>query len=297
MAWEDLIRMLRRSRQSETITNPPYAPVVQIKRGQKALDIARVSDSIFIKIKLAVLETLSVSDSANYLLSRIQQSVGDIISVSDLVDYLIHEYVRRNVTDNLSVSDAVNFVLSSISRITAAATDSLTLNELLKALRKDFAPSDTLSLSESVAYQLTTPQPSNYIIPDSYVVYNHNWQTISANLSVWWDNNTSTTYSIYYTPPVPNNPHYVYLYFNTPVSLPRNVEIYISGYTTGKTLYINTYFFGDLVSTANLAPNNLGWFTVTLSEGSVSYFEEMEVMTDSSIFGFIGIAEFHVMQS
>jgi hypothetical protein len=296
MAWEDLIRMLRRSRQSETVTNPPYAPTVQIRRGQKALDIARVSDVVYTKIRAAVLDTLSVSDSANYLLSRIQQSVGDVISVSDLVDYLIHEYIRQNVTDNISVSEAVNFVLSSINRISAAASDSLTLSELLKALRKDFAPSDSLSLSESVTYQLTTPQPSDYIIPNSYAVYNHNWQSITANLSVWWDNNTSTSYSIFYTPPAPSNPRYVYLYFNNPLTLPRDIDIYISGYTTNKTLYINANFFGEIISSTSLVPNRVGWFTITLIEGFGSYFDELEIVTDDSIFGFIAIAEFHIMQ-
>jgi hypothetical protein len=296
MAWEDLIRLLRRSRQSENITNPPYSPPTQIRRGQKAVDIARVSDSIFVKIRLAVLETLSVSDSANYLLSRIQQSVGDIISVSDLVDYLIHEYIRRNVTDSLSVSDAVNYVLSSIERITAAATDSVSLSELLKALRKDFAPSDSLSLSESVNYQLTTPQPSGYIIPDSYIVYNQIWQTISANLSVWWDNNTSTSYSLYFTPPAPSNPRTAFLYFNNPLTLPRNIQIYISGYTPNKTLYIRAYWFGELISTASLVPNQVGWFTVTVAAWVGSYFDELEVSTDISILGFIGIAEFLIMQ-
>jgi hypothetical protein len=296
MAWDDLIRLLRRSRQSENITNPPYSPVVQIRRGQKALDIARLSDSIFVKIRLAVLETLSVSDSAKFYLSKIQQSVGDIISVSDLVNYLIHEYIRQNVTDNLSVSDAVNFVLSSINRISAAATDSLTLSELLKALRKDYAPADTLSLSDTVTYQLKSPQPSGYLIPDSYVVYNHNWQTISTNLSVWWDDNTSTSYSLYYTPPAPSNPRYVYLYFNNPLTLPRDIQIYISGYTPSKTLYINVYWFGGLVSTASFVPNQVGWFTITVIEGTNRYFDEVEIMTDGSILGYIEIAEFHVMQ-
>jgi hypothetical protein len=296
MAWDDLIRLLRRSRQVENITNPPYAPMVQIRRGQKATDIARLSDIVYTKLRASVLETLSVSDSANYLLSRIQRSVGDVISVSDLVDFLIHEYIRRNVVDNLSVSDAVNFVLSSISRITAAATDNLTLNELLKALRKDFAPTDSLSLSESVTYQLTTPQPSGFIIPDSYVVYNHYWQTISANLSVWWDNNTSTSYSIYYTPPAPSNPRYVFMFFNNPITLPRSIEVYITGFTTSKTLYIRVYYFGELISSTSLVPNQVGWFTVSLPVGSVSYFDELEIVTDSNLLGFIGIAEFHIMQ-
>jgi hypothetical protein len=297
MAWEDLIRLLRRSRQSENITNPPYSPVTQIQRGQKAVDIARLSDSIFVKIRLAVLETLTVSDSANYLLSRIQQSVGDNISVSDFVDFLIHEYIRQNVTDNISVSDAVNYVLSSIERISAAASDSLTLSELLKALQKEFAPSDTLSLSESVTYQLTTPQPSGYIIPDSYTVYNHNWQPISADLSVWWDNDTSTTYSLYYSPPAPSNPRYAFLYFNNPLTLPRNIQIYISGYTPNKTLYINAFWFGELISTATLTPSQTGWFTVTLSGYEGDYFDELELYTDSSTLGYIGIAEFHILQS
>lgn len=297
MAWEDLIRLLRRSRQSENITNPPFAPVVQIRRGQKAVDIARLSDTVYTKIRAAVLETLTVSDSAKYLLSKLQQSVGDVISVSDLVNYLIHEYIRRNVTDDLSVSDAVNFVLSTISRITAAATDSVTLSDLLKALRKDFAPRDTLSLSDSVAYQLKSPQPSDYFIPNSYLIFNHYWQIINADLSVWWDNNTSTIYSIYYTPPAPSNPRYAFLYFNNPITLPRNVEVYISGYTPSKTLYIRVYWFGELISTASLVPNQIGWFTITIAAGGFSYFDELEVSTDSNIWGFIAISEFHVKQN
>jgi hypothetical protein len=300
MAWEDLIRLLRRSRQSETITNPPYAPTVQIRRGQKALDIARVNDIVYTKIRAAVLETLSVSDSAKFLLSKLQQSVGDIISVSDLVNYLIHEYIRRNVTDNLSVSDAANFVLSSISMLAAAASDSVSLSELLKALRKDFAPTDSLSLSESVAYQLTTQQQQqNYYIPFSYQVLNHNWQEISANLAVWWDNDTSTTYPLYYSPPAPYNPRYVYLYFTNPITLPRNIEIYISNYTGGKTLIINSFYSTYPTSSISLTPSRSGWFTVTLplTEWGVAYFDELQIYTDANILGLIVVGEFHVLRN
>jgi hypothetical protein len=269
-----------------------------MKRGQKVYDFAQLSDVVYTKLKAAVLETLSVSDSANYLLSRLQQSVGDIISVSDLVDYLIHEYVRQNVTDNLSVSEAVNYVLRSFARITAAASDSVTLSELLKALRKDFAPTDSLSLSESVAYQLTTQQQQNYYIPFSYQVYNHNWQEISANLGVWWDNDTSTTYALYYSPTVPNNPRYAYLFFSDPIALPRNIEIYISDYTSGKTLNINAYFSTSFSSSVSLTPSGSGWFTVTLplTESGNAYFDELLIHTDSGAYGFITVGEFHVLQ-
>jgi hypothetical protein len=249
-----------------------------------------------------VLETLSVSDDAKFYLSKLQQSVGDIISVSDLVDYLIHEYVRQNVTDNLSVSDAVNYVLGSIARITAAASDSATLSELLKALRKEKAPTDTLSLSESVAYQLRSPQPppSGYIIPDSYLVYNQMWQPISsANLSVWWDNDTSTTYPLHFSPPMPYYPRYAYLYFNNPISLPRNIEIFVSNYTGGKTLIINAFYSTYPASSVSLTPSRSGWFTVTLplTEWGDAYFDELQIYTDANIMGLIVVAEFHVLQN
>jgi hypothetical protein len=266
-----------------------------MRRGQKVFDIAQLSDVVYTKIRAAVLETLNVSDEAGFYLSKLQKSVGDIISVSDLVDYLIHEYVRQNATDNLSVSDAVNSVLSSINRITAAASDSLSVSDLLKALRKDFAPTDSLSLSESVAYQLTTP--SNFYIPNSYAIYNHNLQQISANLSVWWDNDTSTTYSVYYTPMAPGNPRYVFLYFNTSISLPRSIDIYISGYTSGKTLNIVAFGLDDAISSTSLTPSSTGWATVTLPIGADNYFDEIEIYVDNNAIGFIGIGEFHVRQS
>jgi hypothetical protein len=270
-----------------------------MRRGQKVFDIAQLSDVVYTKIRAAVLETLSVSDEVNFFLSKLQQSVGDVISVSDLVDYLIHEYVRQNVTDNLSVSEAVNFVLSSIGRITAAASDSLSVSDLLRALRKDFAPSDTLSLSESVAYQLRSPLPSGYIIPDSYAVYNHNWQTISANLSVWWDNDTSTTYSLHFSPPMPYYPRYAYLYFNNPISLPRNIEIFVSNYTGGKTLIINAFYSTNPASSVSLTPSRSGWFTVTLplTEWGDAYFDGLQIYVDANIMGLIVVAEFHVLQN
>jgi hypothetical protein len=191
-------------------------------------------------------------------------------------------------------------VLSSIGRITAAASDSLSVSDLLKALRKDFAPSDTLSLSESVAYQLTTQQQQqNYYIPFSYQVLNHNWQEITGNLSVWWDNDTSTTYPLYFSPPMPYNPRYAYLYFNNPISLPRNIEIFVSSYTGGKTLIINAFYSTYPASSVSLTPSRSGWFTVTLpiTEWGDAYFDELQIYVDANILGLIVVAEFHVLQN
>jgi hypothetical protein len=149
-------------------------------------------------------------------------------------------------------------------------------------------------LSESVNYQLTTQQ--GYYTPNSYAVYNHNWQPLSANLSVWWDNNTSTTYSLYYTPGVPANPRYAFLFFNSAISLPRSIDIYVSNYATGKSLTIAAFYFGNFVSSATLTPSGTGWATVTVPIGSDNYFDEIELYTDSSNIGIFTIGEFHVLQ-
>jgi hypothetical protein len=78
--------------------------------------------------------------------------------------------------------------------------------------------------------------------------------------------------------------------------LPRDIDIYISGYAPGKILYINVYYFDEPVSTASLTPNQTGWFTITVIGGSVGCFDEMEIKTDGSVLGSIGIAEFHIKQ-
>jgi hypothetical protein len=79
--------------------------------------------------------------------------------------------------------------------------------------------------------------------------------------------------------------------------LPRSIDIYISGYTTGKTLNIVAFDLGNAISSTSLTLSSTGWATVTLPIGADNYFDEIEIYADSSTIGFISIGEFHVRQS
>jgi len=116
-------------------------------------------------------------------------------------------------------------------------------------------------------------------------------------LSIWWDNDTGTTYSVYYSPPNPSNPRWVHLYFNNAVTLPRSIDIYISGYTPNKTLYIIALYYGELVSSTSITPTATGWYSVQLSPSWGDQFDEIIIYTDNEILGYIGIGEFHILSS
>jgi len=201
----------------------------------------------------------------------IDKYVGDQISLQDSLS------VEPAITaiDNLLLSDSVNTSIQTVQQQQVSVTD-------------------TLYLSDSVQ---ATLQQVGIIIPDSYTVYNHNWQPISANLSVWWDNNTGTSYSVYFSPPNPSNPRWVFLYFNNDITLPRTINIHISGYTPNKTLYITAYYYGEFVSSASITPTATGWYSVQLSAQWGDRFDEIGIYTDSNVYGFIGISEFHISSS
>lgn len=295
--WRDLLRLLRRSRHSDKVTILPSTAYVLTAQKQKLLDTIRVSDSIFTSSKITITEELALSDEVSFFTSLLLQQVGDNVYVSDSVAYQLLRFLRLSVSDNVALSDDVSHTLRTISLLQMTASDGINLSELLKALTFAKTPADSVSLSESVSYTLQTSQPSGYIIPDSYVVYNHNWQTISADLSVWWDNNLQTQYTIYYTPSVPANPRWVFFYFNTPISLPRQIEIYIPNFTPYKSLYIYAYFYGEWVSSATVTLSSSGWYSVTLSPVGGGVFDELSISTDEIVVGAVSISEFHILAS
>jgi hypothetical protein len=202
--------------------------------------------------------------------SELDKSQPDGISLSD--DLRVD--VAQRLTDQLVLSDSIIVATQTVSQQQITLTDALTLTDSL---------------------QMTTQQAGgNIIIPDSYAVYNHNWQPVQADLSVWWDNDTGTSYNVYYSPPNPSNPRWVFLYFNNPFTLPRQINVYISGYAANKTLYIDGFYFGEWVTSATITPNQTGWYQVTLPQINALYVDEIEIYTDSNILGYIGIAEFRI---
>ncbi len=236
-------------------------------------DVLNLTDEVIAelhppRVTAHVEDTLFLVDQVR---SHVDQSVADELSLTDVI--LMNSDLIA--VDNLSLSDEIVVTSQTIQR-------------------SSIIVSDTLTLTDTV---IATLQQQQIIIPDSYTVYNHNWQPVLADLSVWWDNDTQTTYNVYYSPPNPSNPRWIYLYFNNPITLPRTINIYIAGYTPNKTLYIYAIYYGEWVSTAVVTLTGTGWYSVELSPTGGYQFDEIEIFTDVSILGFIGIGEFHIMSS
>jgi hypothetical protein len=251
-------------------------------------DEIRLSDVIGFGRSLS--DTIVLSDQliANLHPPRLYANFADEIYLVDA----IKSGLDKSQTDGISLSDDLK--VDVVQRLTdqLVLSDSIII-ETRTVSQQQITLTDTLTLTDSL--QMSTQQAGgNIIIPDSYAVYNHNWQPVQADLSVWWDNDVGTSYNVYYTPPAPSNPRWVFLYFNNPFTLPRQINVYISGYTPNKTLYIHGLFFGELVTSAAITPTQVGWYQVTLPQSYYSYVNEIEIYTDSNIFGYIGIAEFRI---
>ena len=282
-------------------------PDVAVSEQISAFDQLKLVDQVVIERTIIVYDTLTLKDAIDVF-----PPLTDTISLTDQVIAELHPpRVIVHVEDELWFTDVVKLHVDNAveDQIVLAdnfliepriiAVDSLSLSDdaivtVQSISQQQITVTDTLTLSDSV---VTTLQQQQIIIPDSYAVYNHNGYPISADLSVWWDNDTGTTYNVYYSPPNPSNPRWVYLYFNNAVTLPRSIDIYISGYTPNKTLYIIALYYGELVSSTSITPTATGWYSVQLSPSWGDQFDEIIIYTDNEILGYIGIGEFHILSS
>jgi len=282
-------------------------PDVAVSEQISAFDQLKLVDQVVIERTIIVYDTLTLKDTIDVF-----PPLTDTITLTDQVIAELHPpRVIAHVEDELWLTDVVKIHVDKAveDQIVLAdnfliepriiAVDSLSLSDdaivtVQSISQQQITVTDTLTLSDSVE---ATLQSSQLIIPDSYAVYDHNWNQISADLSVWWDNDTGTTHNVYYTPPSPSNPRWVYLYFNNAVTLPRSIDIYISGYTPNKTLYIIALYYGELVSSTSITPTATGWYSVQLSPSWGDQFDEIIIYTDNEILGYIGIGEFHILSS
>jgi hypothetical protein len=251
-------------------------------------DEIRLSDVIGFGRSLSDTITLSDRLIADLHPPRLYASFADEIFLVDA----IKSELDKSQPDGVSLSDDLRVDVAQRLTDQLLLFDSITI-ETRTVSQQQITLTDTLALTDSL--QATTQQAGgNIIVPDSYAVYNHNLQPVQANLSVWWDNDIETSYNVYYSPPNPSNPRWVFLYFNNPFMLPRQINVYISDYAANKTLYIGGFYFGELVTSATITPTQPGWYQVTLPRSGSLYVDEIGIYTDSNILGYIGIAEFRI---
>ena len=269
-------------------------------------DLLTLTDQIIVVRTIILQDEIRLSDVIGF-----GRSLSDTIVLSDqLIANLHPPRLYANFSDEIYLTDAIKsgldksqhdeIALSDDLRVDVAQrlTDQLVLSDSIIVTtqtlsRQQITLTDTLTLTDSL--QMTTQQAGgNIIIPDSYAVYNHNWQPVQANLSVWWDNDTGTSYNVYYSPPNPSNPRWVFFYFNNPFALPRQINVYINGYAANKTLYIAGFYYDEQVTSAAITPTQTGWYQVTLPRNTGLYVDEIMIYTDSNVFGYISIAEFRI---
>jgi len=125
---------------------------------------------------------------------------------------------------------------------------------------------------------------------DYSVAYNQQGNPISLDLSPLQDDNTSTAVNIYYTPAVLSNMRRFVVGWNEPRWF-YQINIHISGYTTGKQLIVTLRDSYGYSQTAVLNITQTGWTYVYPDYYEISNIKEVEFAPDTTIQGFIALSE------
>lgn len=225
---------------------------------------------------------------------------GDILAIKvasstaqgkALLALKLSQLQRQVPVSRIVVSDTV--IVNSIEPIVVpVASQIAVIDSVVTTIYNPIVvtPTSQINVSDTVLTQLSGGGYPN-MPPSGYTVYNQNGNVITADLSVLWDYNTGTTFSIYYTPSAPNNPRRFVLWWEFPIAISQ-FSVYFSSWTTGKTLQVNLYNeIGELVWSGSVTPTT-GWVTVNL--GTTYYIMSAEFQPDTNVLGYITLAEINM---
>lgn len=233
---------------------------------------------------LAFLETITTR-----ILTYLTRNLVEGLSFLDLVVTRVQAFLTR------AISETVSFVENVVTQVTQWLTRTLQTPisfvetvrvTVLGIVRRNLQ--EIFSFVEAVVTTVTgaTTAPFDY-----YYVYNQNNQQISGvNLSVWWDNDTSTSYTLFYTPFAPSNPRRVILGFNTGRYIDV-LSVYVSSYTAGKKLEIIAYDSWGNFESNIINITAVGWYQIYFFYSNIIDIKDIEIKTDSSVVGQVTIAE------
>jgi len=238
-------------------------------------------------------DAISVSDFVSFVLDA-ERFVADTIDVTDAVDYTIERFITETASDVVSVFDDVTYAIETTSDVVENVVDGVSVEDSVDYfIEQELVQTvtDEISVSDSVTYSAEVTEV--IAIPDYYLVYNHNYNSVSANLNVWWDNDTSTSYTLYYSPPEPSNPHIAELYYEYLTTVSK-FKIYFNTYTGGKTLNIVAYDVIDYPLFTTQVTPQAGWVEV-VPPNKLEGVYYIVVYPDTSVLGAIEVAEFQVI--
>jgi len=236
-----------------------------------------------------VTETVALNEfiQINSILRRV---VSEVLEFTEDVVARIIQLVQAIVTETIEITE--NVVAQTITTIYRLVTETLDIAEDVVARIIQYITrivSESVDIAEEVI--TTINQQGGEHRWDYFLAYNHNNQPMQVDDSPMRDNNTSTYVTFYYTPPAPQNLRRGIIGFNNPQYY-FMISFYIIVNTSGKYLIVNVYdSYGNSDTYAVYPTQGNGWYDVYIDYYNINNVKEVEIMTDSSYFGSLSVAE------
>jgi len=227
--------------------------------------------------------SLRIGQYSYYYNDWMEGYLADVRIFSNAID---SEMVTQLMLESLTVGDIVRLALRQLT------LDGITVGDLVRfGVSQKVADGITVGDIVTLTAQTVGSGGGGIITPSQVYVYNQNYQLISADTTALYDNDISTTFYIYYSPPAPSNPRRVSLVYNQTFGMnTHRIRVYIANKTGGKTLYIDTTLAGEWMESFGVTTTGQ-WIDLY----PVEYFNGLVIYPDTSVLGFIGIAEVQVV--
>ena len=220
--------------------------------------------------------------------SFIRRVVSEAVEfVEDIVTRIV-QLVQTRVTETVEISE--NVIAQVIATIYRLVTETINIVENIYITQYvTRVLSEFVNIVEDVI--VTINQQSGEWRWDYFLAYNHNNQPIQVDDSLMRDNNTSTYVNFYYTPSTPQNLRRGIIGFNNPQYY-FIISFYIIVNTSGKYLVVNIYdSYGNSETYAVYPTQGNGWYDIYIDYYNINDIKEVEIMTDNSVIGSLGVAE------
>ena len=254
---------------------------------RRLLEGLGLREKIVITLIRRIVETISLSETIRAI-PKVFRQVIEELALTEFIQ--INSIILRVVSEVLEFTEDV--VARIIQLVQAIVTEAIEITENVVAQTISTVyrlATEALDIAEEVI--TTINQQGGEWRWDYFLAYNHNNQPMQVDDSPMRDNNTSTYVTFYYTPPAPQNLRRGIIGFNNPQYY-FMISFYIIVNTSGKYLIVNVYdSYGNSDTYAVYPTQGNGWYDVYIDYYNINNVKEVEIMTDSSYFGSLSVAE------
>ena len=279
-----------------------------VKSGvRRLLEGLGLREKIIITLMRQFVETISLSEvirAIPYIYRQITEAVtlNEFIQINSFIRRVVSEavefvedvvarivqLVQTIVTETVEISE--NVIAQVIATIYRLVTETINIVENIYITQYvTRVVSEIINIVEDVIVNIT--QSGGEWRWDYFSAYNHNNQPIQVDDSLMRDNNTSTYLTFYYTPQAPQNLRRAIIGFNNPQYY-FVISFYIIVNTQNKYLIVTIYDSYGNSDTYSIYPSQGNdWYDIYIDYYNINNIKEVEIMTDNSVVGSLGVAE------